>query len=207
MPYIFKHGGYAAVEAGDDIVAQRKSFIAQLPKDRYDHIYEVGCGGIATLACAHAAFPDARLTGSDLSPLALKMGHITANRLGIPAHFKQRNSVATGEPNASVDAVLSYAVMHEMPRSVGIDLLKEAYRILKPGGDIVISDPPPFSAVEPFQGVVLDWETQHREEPFFSEACSTNWADILKDIGFSDVESYALGAKGYPWINKASKPA
>jgi SAM-dependent methyltransferase len=205
-PHIFKHGGYAAVEQGDNIIEQRMSFIRQLPRKSYGRIYEMGCGGVSTLACAREVFPDAELVGSDLSPLLLRMGHITANRLGVKAHFKQRDSRNSGEPDASFDAVLSYAVMHEAPPAAGRELLREAYRILKPGGDIVISDPPPFKAVDPLQAVILDWDTQHRGEPFFTAACETDWGDVLREIGFVNVESYALGKRGYPWINRASKP-
>lgn len=206
MPHIFRHGGYAAVNQGDDIVAQRKAVIASLPKKKYGRIYEFGAGGISTLACAHELHPEAELVGSDLSEGAMRMGHITARRLGIPVAFKQRDARDTREPSSSFDAVLSYAVMHEMPHQAGVDALAEAFRILKPGGDIVISDPPPFRAVDPFQAVILDWDTIHRAEPFFSSACSTNWAQILRDIGFVDVEDFPLGESGYPWVTRGSKP-
>lgn len=205
-PYIFKHGGYAAVEAGDNIIQQRMSVIRQLPKKSYGRIYEPGCGGVSTLACAHEIFPEAELIGSDLSPLLLRMGHITANRLGIKATFKQRDCRRTGEPNNSVDAVIMYALLHEMPPEAAIDTLKEAFRILKPGGDIVISDPPPFRAVDAFQAVVLDWDTKHRGEPFFSAACDMDWAEELKSIGYVDVRARALGERGYPWVTSGTKP-
>lgn len=207
MPHIFIHGGYAAVTAGDDIVGQRKGVIASLPKDNYERIYEFGAGGISTLSCVHERFPEADLVGSDLSEGALRMGHVTARRLGIPVAFKQRDARQTGEPDASFDAVISYAVMHEMPRDAGIEALLEAFRILKPGGDIIISDPPPFREVGPFQSVILDWDTNHRAEPFFSEAASTDWGQVLRDIGFEDVDAFAMGENGYPWVTRATKPS
>jgi SAM-dependent methyltransferase len=86
-------------------------------------------------------------------------------------------------------------------------MFKEMLRILKPGGDIVISDPPPFRVVEPFHGVILEWDNDHKEEPFFTVSCLANWDEELRKVGFTDVESYALGQDGYPWITRARKPS
>ncbi len=205
-PRIFKHGGYAAVGAGADIVQQRFDVVKQLPKSHYARIYEPGCGGISTLGVLASVFPDAELVGSDLSPGLLKTGHKGAERRGIKVHLKQRDSVHSGEPDNSFDAVVTYALHHELPVPDNVELFKEMFRIMKPGADIVISDPPPFRAVEAFHAVILDWDNDHREEPYFTETCLANWDDVLRDIGFVDVESYGLGADAYPWVTRARKP-
>lgn len=205
-PRVFKYGGYAAVGHREDITSHRVDVMSQLPKDSYRRIYEPGCGGFSTLSAAHTVYPEAELVGSDLSALMLRNGHQLAERLGVSVAFKQRDAHHTGEPDASFDAVVVYAVLHEMPPTAGEQLLAEMFRILEPGGDLVISDPPPFRAVDAFQAVVLDWDTKHRGEPFFTAVGHTNWSEVLRKIGFADVEEYAVGSDHYPWVTRGSKP-
>lgn len=203
----FKYGGVAAVPAGSNIYQQRLDAIAQFPKARYERIMEIGCGGVHTLSAIHRQFPDAELVGCDLSTNLLTNGHATAEKLGLKVRLIQKDARETGEPSNSFDGVFSYAVHHEAPVPVNVEMFAEVLRILKPGGDFVISDPPPFRAVEPFHAAVLDWDTDHREEPYFTETCLANWDEELRKLGFVNVESYALGPDGYPWITRASKPA
>jgi SAM-dependent methyltransferase len=206
-PAIFRHGGYAAVPAGGDIQRQRLEVVEQLPKADYGRIYEPGCGSATTLLALHKVYPDAELVGSDLSCGILQMGHLAAERQGVPVHLKQRDALNCGEPDESFDAVVAYALNHELPIEANAALFEEMFRILKPGGDILLSDPPPFRAVEPFQAAVLDWDTANREEPFFTVTCLANWDAALMRAGFVDVKSYALGPDCYPWVTLATKPA
>jgi SAM-dependent methyltransferase len=204
-PLVFKRGGWAAVEVGDDNFQQRLDVARQF-RTKFRNIYEPGSGGSHTLCMIHRVHPDAGLHGSDLSAYLLTAGHISAERLGIPVHLKQRDSRNTREPGDHYEAVITYALQHEMTVQCGIDTFREMYRIMKPGGEIVVCDVPPFHAVSPFQSVILDWDTKNRGEPFFSSTREIEWADVMRDIGFVDVEAYSIGKAGYPYIQRARKP-
>lgn len=206
-PLVFRHGGYAAVGYGDDIIEQRMSAVRQFPKDSYERIYEPGCGGVSTLGALHKVFPEAELFGSDLSPLLLKNGYMLANRQKFRVHLKLEDSTRTSEPDESVDGVITYALHHELPPKSNEELFREMFRIMKPGADIVISDPPPFRVVDLFHAVILDWDTDHRDEPFFSTNLESSLDEMLIEAGFEAVESYTIGQNGYPWITRARKPA
>jgi SAM-dependent methyltransferase len=205
-PYVFRHGGYAAVGVGEDINEQRVAVVRQLPKARYERVYEPGCGGISVAMAVKKVHPEAEFVGSDLSPLLLRMGHLMAERRGLDIALKQRELLDTGEPDDSFDAVVNYALQHELPPKVNVALFQEMFRILKPGGDMVLSDPAPFRAVDPFHAVILDWETKHRGEPFFSANLLCDWDEELRKIGFVDVQSFGLGKYVYPWVTRATKP-
>jgi SAM-dependent methyltransferase len=205
-PYVFSKGGYAAVGVGDDIARQRIETVKQLPKPHYGRIFEPGCGGATTFRALSTVFPEAELHGADISSGLLKAGHRMAESQGIKAHLKQREITQTREPDGHFDAVITYALHHELPPKENAKLFTELFRIMKPGADIVISDPPPFRAVDLFHAVILDWDTDNRGEPFFSAVLHSSLDEQLADAGFEQVESYALGQDWYPWITRARKP-
>ncbi len=206
-PLVFMRGGFAAVAVGDNLRAQRDETVAQFPKKDYKRIYEPGCGNANTSNALHKAFPDAELVACDMSATLLEGGHRMAESMGIPVHLKQRDILDTREPDESYDAVLTYALHHELPPRINRQLFDEMFRIMKPGADIVISDPPPFRGVSLFQAVILDWETVNRGEPFFSAVLESDLGEQLKEAGFEAVEAYPLNEQGYPWITRATKPA
>ena len=76
-PYVFAHGGFAAVDVGANIHEQRLNVLRQLRVANPQRIYELGCGGVNTLAALRKLFPKATLVGGDLSPTLLR------NALGI----------------------------------------------------------------------------------------------------------------------------
>jgi ubiquinone/menaquinone biosynthesis C-methylase UbiE len=137
----------------------------------------------------------------------LKNGHFISELMGLNITFRQEDACNVAEADNSVDGVISYALHHEMPPAITEKVIREMYRILTPGGEMVINDPPPFRGVAPLQAVVLDWDTDNRAEPYFSASSSANFGQMMRDAGFVDVEEYALEKRGYPWVTRGRKPA
>lgn len=207
VPHIFRKGGYAAVDVGADIYAQRMKVLDQLPDTRtYRRIYECGSGGTPTLAMLRQKFPDAELVGADLSGAMQEAGHRMDRRMGLGVHLKQEDCRATSEPDDHYDAVVAYAVFHETPDDVCADIIAEMFRILAPGGTMLISDPGPLRALTPYQAVLYDWEQENREEPYFGASIRRNLPAIMREAGFVETREFGLGNGNYPWVTMGTKP-
>jgi len=205
--FIFSRGGYAAVPVGKDIRAHRAQVLQQLDNRSPRRLYDMGCGGSLMLTMARQQFPDAELVGGDLSAALLKSGLAMSEALGAGITFRQEDACAVAEADRSVDAVVSFAVFHEMPDEVARRALQEMFRILRPGGQMVISDPPPLRAVSPLDATVLDWETENRAEPYFTEAAIRDLPAMMRAAGFVEVSERSLdGELSYPWITLGKKP-
>lgn len=206
LPNIFRKGGYAAVDVGADIYAQRIAVLDQLPKDReYRRIYECGSGGTPTLAMLRKKFPDAELVGADLSGAMQETGHEMAQAMDLNVQLKQEDCRDTSEPDDHYDAVIAYAVFHETPDDVCRDIIIEMHRILAPGGTMLISDPGPLRALTPYQAVLYDWEQANREEPYFGASIRRNLRQIMRDAGFAEAREFGLGPGNYPWVTLGRK--
>ncbi len=204
-PHVFARGGFASMPATPEAIGYRPRIIAMLPRTDYRRILDAGSGSGSTTRWLHQNFPTAELTAIDLSAVQLKSGHAVAEKAGVPIHFKQRDVRATGEPDASFDLVVMNALAHEMPPKANVEAFAEMFRILKPGGDLLMMDPPPFRDVDPFHAAILEWDTEHRDEPFFSAALLSDWEGELTAIGFADVRSSVLDGV-FPWVLIARKP-
>ena len=205
-PYIFLPGGVGAVKTGANLDTQRRSIAQQARKSSYRRILEPGSGTGRYLEALQQTFPDAQVVGVELSEPLLRYSHFLAAELGYSWELRQAPAEATGYPDASFDLVSIYTLLHEVPPQATNAIVGEAYRVLEPGGELVIGDVAPYSQQDPFQTLVMDWETENRNEPFWRGALLLDRVAILRGAGFVDVEEYAGGPGNYPWVTRAVKP-
>lgn len=167
-------------------------------------ILDMGCSiGMSTFAL-QALYPQAQITGVDLSPYFLAIAQYRTRQreqgedyviqpslapsLAEAAHLASPTwlhvpAEATGLPDASFDLVSAHLLFHELPQSAAIDILREARRLLRPGGHIAIMDMNPrseiYAKMPPYILTLLK-----STEPYLDEYFSLNLEEAIGQAGF-----------------------
>lgn len=152
-------------------------------------ILDIGCSvGVSTRFLADK-FPSAKVTGLDLSPYFLAVAQFKekgrAPRKN-PISWVHAKGEATGLPPNSFDIVSLAYVIHECPTRAIIGLVKEAFRILRPGGMLVLTDNSPKSKILQELSPVL-FTLMKSTEPFLDEYYTTDVEETMRTTGFVNV--------------------
>jgi len=159
-----------------------KGKLSQMPQD----ILDLGCSvGMSTVALQEA-FPDARLTGLDLSPYFLAIARYRSQQRHPTASMAWVHAAAesTGLPDASFDLVSAHLLFHELPQSAARAILQEARRLLRPGGTLAIMDMNPHSEIyakmPPYILTLLK-----STEPYLDQYFGLDIAQAIYEAGFT----------------------
>ncbi|ADG73290.1 Methyltransferase type 11 [Cellulomonas flavigena DSM 20109] len=105
-----------------------------------ERVLEIGCGTGNLLLLAHGVAPGVVTTGLDPDAAALARAARKARRRGTDVRLDLGYADALPYPDASVDVVLSSLMLHHLPEEVKVAALREARRVLRPGGRLHVLD-------------------------------------------------------------------
>jgi ubiquinone/menaquinone biosynthesis C-methylase UbiE len=110
-------------------------------------IVDLGCSvGMSSFALQEV-YPQAKITGIDLSPYFLSVANYRAQQQGREIEWVHAAGEATGLADSSCDLVSMFLICHELPQSAMRQIFREVRRILKPNGHIAIMDMNPQSSI------------------------------------------------------------
>lgn len=154
-------------------------------------ILDIGCSvGVSTRFLAHK-FPSATLTGLDLSPYFLAVAQYKerkSNRREMPIRWIHANGESTGLTSQSFDVVSIAYVFHECPARAIKNVVKEAFRLLRPGGTLAVTDNSPKSKILQELSPVL-FTLMKSTEPFLDEYYLTDIDELMRDTGYINVQT------------------
>ena len=149
-------------------------------------ILDLGCGTGSTTLMLKQAFPQAQVTGLDLSPYMLVMADHKANKAGLDLQWRHGNAEETGFPDASFDVVTASLLFHETPPTVSKSILQECFRLLTPGGAVLILDGNQKTIRQ------VEWLTEVFEEPYIKDYAAGSVDAWMGAVGFEAVQTKDL---------------
>jgi demethylmenaquinone methyltransferase/2-methoxy-6-polyprenyl-1,4-benzoquinol methylase/phosphoethanolamine N-methyltransferase len=105
-----------------------------------DSILDVGCGTGEVALLAKTRTKAGKVHGIDPAPEMIAVARSKAARKKIDVDFRVGVIEALPFPDASIDVVTSSLMMHHLPEELQIGGMAEVYRVLKPGGRLLIAD-------------------------------------------------------------------
>jgi ubiquinone/menaquinone biosynthesis C-methylase UbiE len=205
----------------DDYRFHRLFVETGVPRRPYRDVLDLGCGFGKSTRPLVDGFPEARCVGIDLSAANLRLAHLQAERLQKPIAFYQRAAEATGFDDASFDLVTATMLIHELPMPVLRQVLVEARRVLRPGGQLAVLD---FARTgDAFRDFVMDGHGARNNEPYLPHLFKTDMRGLLCEVGFDDPQQLPFDERGaglredgtwptrsewhFPWVViRATKP-
>lgn len=156
-----------------------------LSRRTFRSVLNMGCGfGKCTFPIA-ARLPQARVTGIDVSAPCLRLAAATLAETGLTnVRFAQRDALRSGYGSASFDLVTSTQLLHELPVDDIHAVLRESFRLLEPGGEVMHLD---FRPRGRWMEFLLDGHAVRNNEGFMPAFNRVDMHAALRDAGFTDI--------------------
>ena len=184
---------------------------------RPNRVLDLGCGfGKSALPIAQK-WPTAKVEGIDLSEGCLRLAATEAEENKLDnLSYSRADATDTGKKQGEYDLITSTMLLHELDTDAVKSAMREAWRVLAPGGHLVQLD---FKARNPVEGFFLHGHGQRNNEPYMADFDQLDFKTYLEQLGFVDVtiepfeESPGATAEDFPkwrlpWtVITAQKPA
>jgi ubiquinone/menaquinone biosynthesis C-methylase UbiE len=145
-------------------------------------LLDVGCGTGRTLHQIARAHPRLRLHGADLSPAYIK--HARKRLLDVgELTLAVENAEALPWADGTFDIVTSVYMFHELPRNARRNAIREMFRVVRPGGLVIVEDSAQLSESPELEGVLHNFPDDFHE-PFYNDYLEDDLASILGESGF-----------------------
>ncbi|MQY12269.1 Ubiquinone/menaquinone biosynthesis C-methyltransferase UbiE [Streptomyces sp. RB5] len=153
-----------------------------------ERVVDIGCGpGHLARRLAARVAPDGDVLGIDPSPGMMRYARRRARAVpGI--RFQQGEAQSLDLPAASRDVITSTFALHHIAADAREAALREMYRVLRPGGRLLLADAFPTGRVTPRVVAAMARMSRHAHDgdaPVDTDV--RQYTDVLETAGFKDL--------------------
>ena len=144
------------------------------------------------------AFPDTELIAIDTAAAVLRYGHARAQALGARnLKFVQMSGEDLSRfPDGHFDWVQTTMFLHELSGKALPRVLREATRVLAPGGLILHLEQPQYSDEMPlYEQFIRDWDAFNNNEPFWSAMHALDLKKLMVEAGIPADALFVTGVR------------
>jgi ubiquinone/menaquinone biosynthesis C-methylase UbiE len=174
------------------------------------HILDLGCGFGKSTQAFITDFPEAEVTGIDVSVPCLKLAAATAFEAKTQnIQYRQSRAEETSFDSESFDLVTSTMLLHEMPPKAIRATVAESFRLLEPDGYAIHLDY--ATDDDPFDRFIHYGHAHRNNEPYMRPLNEMDLSGAFREAGYEDIRiipfeespnalSPANKAWRFPWV-------
>lgn len=151
-------------------------------------ILDIGCSAGAASAAYAATYPNAEVHAIDIGAGMLRYAHARAESLGVALHYHQMDASELAFGDDSFDFVVSHNLLHEIGAEKRRAMMREAARVVRPGGVVIHQDVSIRFEPTIVHRVERDWDTHFNNE--------RHWATYAEGDLVADMTAAGFAAAG-----------